>query len=138
MASSWRYPRRRDDYDYEDEEEEEDDYEEQEDDDEESEEGSTEEERSPAPYNMELDSMTAKGIQHLCSELLEINEASQEDFQRNVHLTYLSFLRLFQEAGDLEKDVDHLKRQAMAQRSLLQHLANNLYSSTIILEEFNN
>ncbi|KAI4970519.1 hypothetical protein ZWY2020_001433 [Hordeum vulgare] len=134
MASSWRYPRRRDDYDYEDEEEEEDDYEEQEDDDEESEEGSTEEERSPAPYNMELDSMTAKGIQHLCSELLEINEASQEDFQRNVHLTYLSFLRLFQEAGDLEKDVDHLKRQAMAQRSLLQHLANNLYSSTIILE----
>ncbi|KAM3213632.1 hypothetical protein ACQJBY_066193 [Aegilops geniculata] len=135
MASSWRYPRRRQDYEEEDYEEEEedgdgDDYE-QEDDDEETEEGSTEEERSPTPYNMELHSMTAKGIQHLCSELLEINEASQEDFQRNVHLTYLSFLRLFQEAGDLEKDADHLKRQAMAQRSLLQHLTNNLYSSII-------
>ncbi|KAF7110726.1 hypothetical protein CFC21_110809 [Triticum aestivum] len=137
MASSWRYPRRRqDDYDDEDdyEDEEDDDYEEQEEDDEETEEGSTEEERSPTPYNMELHSMTAKGIQHLCSELLEINEASQEDFQRNVHLTYLSFLRLFQEAGDLEKDVDHLKRQAMAQRSLLQHLTNNLYSPSIIPE----
>ncbi|KAM0914622.1 hypothetical protein ACQ4PT_011388 [Festuca glaucescens] len=140
MASSWRQPRREDNYDddeeeedYEEEEEEDDeddDYEEQEDDEEGTEEGTTGE-NSPAPYNMELHSMTAKGIKHLCSELLEINEASQEDFQRNVHVTYLSFLRLFQEAGDLEKDVDHLKRQAMAQRSLIQHLTDNLYSSIV-------
>ncbi|KAM0851521.1 hypothetical protein ACQ4PT_052359 [Festuca glaucescens] len=137
MASSWRQPRREDNYDddeeedYEEEEEEDDDYEEQEDDDEGTEEGTTGE-NSPTPYNMELHSMTAKGIKHLCSELLEINEASQEDFQRNVHLTYLSFVRLFQEAGDLEKDVDHLKRQAMAQRSLIQQLTDNIYSSSMV------
>lgn len=72
MASSWRHPRREDDYDDEEaededgdygEEEEEDDededYEEQEDDEEGTEEGTTGE-NSPTPYNMELHSMTAK------------------------------------------------------------------------------
>jgi hypothetical protein len=67
MASSWRQPRREDNYDddeeedYEEEEEddEDDDYEEQEDDEEGTEEGTTGE-NSPAPYNMELHSMTAK------------------------------------------------------------------------------
>uniref|UniRef100_A0ACD5Y730 Uncharacterized protein n=1 Tax=Avena sativa TaxID=4498 RepID=A0ACD5Y730_AVESA len=135
MASSWRQPRREDSYDEEEEEdyeEEEDDYDEQEEEDEEGTEEGTTGENSPTPYDMELHSMTAKGVKHLCSELLEINEASQEDFQRNVHLTYLSFLRLFQEARDLEKDVDNLKRQAMAQRSLIQHLTDNLYSSSTV------
>lgn len=37
--------------------------------------------------------------------------------------------RLFQEAADLEKDVGHLKQQAIAQRTLIQHLTNNLIYS---------
>lgn len=66
MASTWRNPRRLDDYDddedYEEEEEDDDDddyEEEQEDEDEGTDEGSTQG-SSPTPYNMELHSMTAK------------------------------------------------------------------------------
>ena len=72
MASSWRRPRREDNYDDEDdnydeedygeeeeEDDEDDDYEEQEGDEEGTEEGTTGE-NSPTPYSMELHSMTAK------------------------------------------------------------------------------
>lgn len=34
-----------------------------------------------------------QGIQHLCSELLEIKKASEQDFSANVYLSYLSFIR---------------------------------------------
>jgi len=38
---------------------------------------------------------------------------------------------MFQEAGDLDKDVHHLKRQVVAHRRLVQHLSTNcLYSSS--------
>ncbi|KXG25355.1 hypothetical protein SORBI_3007G163500 [Sorghum bicolor] len=100
------------------------------DDDEEEEEEEREEvEDGRRRLHLGLHSMTAKGIQHLCSELLEIKKASEEDFSANVYLSYLSFIRMFQEAGDLEKDVHHLKRQVMAHRRLVQHLSINcLYS----------
>ncbi|TVU04467.1 hypothetical protein EJB05_47577, partial [Eragrostis curvula] len=75
-----------------------------------------------------LHSMTAKGIQHLCSELLEIKKASEQDFRTNVYLSYLSFLRMFQEAGDLEKD---LHGHVLAHRRLVDHLSHNLYSPSI-------
>lgn len=102
-----------------------------------------------------------QGIQHLCSELLEINKASEQDFRANVYLSYLSFIRfrrllliiasmyhtdyldekkrhltrlsrMFQEAGALEKE---LHQHVLAHRRLVQHLCNNyLYSSSIALE----
>ncbi|CAD6265119.1 unnamed protein product [Miscanthus lutarioriparius] len=101
----------------------------EEDDDEEEEE--EEEEEDGRRLHLGLQSMTAKGIQHLCSELLEIKKASEQDFSANVYLCYLSFIRMFQEAGDLDKDVHHLKRQVVAHRRLVQHLSTNcLYSSS--------
>ncbi|XP_066323849.1 exocyst complex component EXO84B-like [Miscanthus floridulus] len=103
--------------------------EEEEDDDEEEEE--EEEEEDGRRLHLGLHSMTAKGIQHLCSELLEIKKASEQDFSANVYLSYLSFIRMFQEAGDLDKNVHHLKRQVMAHRRLVQHVSTNcLYSSS--------
>lgn len=41
---------------------------------------------------------------------------------------------MFEEAGDLEKDVGHLKRHVIAQRRLIQHLTDNLYSSILVAE----
>ncbi|XP_062195340.1 exocyst complex component EXO84B-like [Phragmites australis] len=92
-----------------------------------------EEEEEDHRLHLGLHSMTAKGIQHLCSELLEIKKASEQDFRSNVYLSYLSFLRMFHEIGDLDKDVHHLKRQVTAHRRLIQHLSNNLYSSSLLL-----
>ncbi|KAL6660906.1 hypothetical protein ACP70R_000290 [Stipagrostis hirtigluma subsp. patula] len=93
-----------------------------------------EEEEEDGHRHLGLHSMTAKGIQHLCSELLEINKASEQDFRANVYLSYLSFLRMFQEAGDLEKDVHHLlKRHVVAHRRLVQHLNDSLCSSSMLL-----
>ncbi|XP_072150517.1 exocyst complex component EXO84A [Setaria viridis] len=66
-----------------------------------------------------------QGIQHLCSELLEIKKASEQDLRANVYLSYLSFARMFHAAGDLDKHVHRLKRQVMAHRRLIQHLSSN-------------
>jgi hypothetical protein len=63
-----------------------------------------------------------QGIQHLCSELLEIKKASEQDLRANVYLSYLSFVRTFHQAGDLDKHVHRLKRQVVAHRRLIQHL----------------
>ncbi|CAO2164809.1 unnamed protein product [Urochloa humidicola] len=84
-----------------------------------------EEEDHHRPNHLGLHSMTAKGIQHLCSELLEIKKASEQDLRANVYLSYLSFIRMFQEAGDLDKDVHRLKRQVVAQRRLIQNLLSS-------------
>ncbi|CAO2190225.1 unnamed protein product [Urochloa humidicola] len=84
-----------------------------------------EEEEEDHRPNLGLHSMTAKGIQHLCSELLEIKKASEQDLRANVYLSYLSFIRMFQEAGDLDKDVHRLKRQVVAHRRLIQNLMSS-------------
>ncbi|KAG2584977.1 hypothetical protein PVAP13_6KG416600 [Panicum virgatum] len=76
-------------------------------------------------HHLGLHSMTAKGIQHLCSELLEIKKASEQDFRANVYLSYLSFMRMLQEAGDLDKDVQRLKHQVIARRRMIQHVSSN-------------
>ncbi|OEL35046.1 hypothetical protein BAE44_0003934 [Dichanthelium oligosanthes] len=96
---------------------------------EEEEEGEGEEDHR---LHLGIHSMTAKGIQHLCSELLEIKKASEQDFRANVYVSYLSFIRMLQEAGDLDKDVHRLKRQVIAHRRLIQQLSANcgLYSSS--------
>ncbi|RLN05114.1 hypothetical protein C2845_PM13G26430 [Panicum miliaceum] len=87
-----------------------------------------EDEEEEEDYRLHLgqhSSMTAKGIQHLCSELLEINKASEQDFRANVYLSYLSFVRMLQEAGDLDKDVHRLKHQVIAHRRMIQHVSSN-------------
>jgi len=95
---------------------------EEEDDDDDEEE---EEEEEGHRLHLGLHSMTAKGIQHLCSELLEIKKASEQDLRANTYLSYLSFVRMFHEAGDLDMHVHRLKRQVMAHRQLIQHLSSN-------------
>ncbi|RWW61452.1 hypothetical protein BHE74_00031484 [Ensete ventricosum] len=44
-------------------------------------------------YPMELRPMTEVGVKRLCSELLAIKKASDEDFHRNVYSCYSAFVR---------------------------------------------
>lgn len=80
---------------------------------------------SDGGYDSELESMTGKGIKHLCSELLELKKTSDEDFQRNVYSNYSTFIRIFEEAGSVETDLMELKQHVLTQRKLVSDLINS-------------
>ncbi|KAF3965372.1 hypothetical protein CMV_010434 [Castanea mollissima] len=54
----------------------------------------------------ELQSMTGKGIMHLCSELIELKAASNEEFQRNIISNYSAFVRVFEEIEEEPACID--------------------------------
>ncbi|XP_009788412.1 exocyst complex component EXO84A-like isoform X2 [Nicotiana sylvestris] len=72
----------------------------------------------------ELQSMTAKGITHLCSELLELKKESEEDFQKIVFTNYSAFIGIFEGTKNLESDLLQLKYQVSKQKRLIKDLAN--------------
>nr|XP_016502297.1 PREDICTED: exocyst complex component EXO84A-like [Nicotiana tabacum] len=72
----------------------------------------------------ELHSMTAKGITHLCSELLELKRESEEDFQKIVFTNYSAFIGIFEGTKNLESDLLQLKYQVSKQKRLIKDLAN--------------
>ncbi|CAI0386187.1 unnamed protein product [Linum tenue] len=79
----------------------------------------------------QLDSMTAKGIKRLCMELLEIKAASDEDFHKNIFSNYSSFLGIFEEVKDIEKELMQLKNQVLMQKKLVNNLINGIYLKTL-------
>ncbi|CAN0897604.1 Exocyst complex component EXO84C [Linum grandiflorum] len=79
----------------------------------------------------ELDSMTAKGIKRLCMELLEIKAASDEDFHKNVFSNYSSFVGIFEDVKDIEKELTQLKNQVWMQKKLVNNLINGIYLNTL-------
>ncbi|XP_076939841.1 exocyst complex component EXO84B-like [Bidens hawaiensis] len=73
----------------------------------------------------ELASMTAKGINHLCLELIELKQASEVDFQDNLISNYSSFIRVFRETEGINNEVMQLKHHLMAQKQLVRNLTDN-------------
>ncbi|KAI3801094.1 hypothetical protein L1987_29196 [Smallanthus sonchifolius] len=73
----------------------------------------------------ELASMTAKGINHLCLELVELKQASQVDFQDNLISNYSSFIRVFRETEDINNEVMQFKYHLMTQKQLVRNLMDN-------------
>ncbi|KAK6141494.1 hypothetical protein DH2020_024761 [Rehmannia glutinosa] len=76
----------------------------------------------------ELESMTAKGVQHLCSELLELKQESDEDFQKNIFSNYSAFLAILKEIEVMQSELLGLKNQASSQKSLIQDVKNGIFS----------
>ncbi|KAI3782945.1 hypothetical protein L2E82_13006 [Cichorium intybus] len=85
----------------------------------------------------ELASMTAKGINHLCLELIELKQASEVDFQNNIISNYLSFIRVFKETKGINNEVVQLKYHLMAQKQLVQNLMDGAYLKTLSDDEIN-
>ncbi|TMW87509.1 hypothetical protein EJD97_019872 [Solanum chilense] len=77
--------------------------------------------------NTELQSMTAKGITHLCSELLELKRESEEDFQKIIFTNYSVFIGIFEGTKNLESDLLHLKYQVAKQKGLIKDLTNDVF-----------
>ncbi|KAH7517419.1 exocyst complex component EXO84B [Ziziphus jujuba] len=75
----------------------------------------------------EPESMAGKGIKHLCSELLELKAASNEDFHRNIFSNYTAFIRIFEEVQSLENEIMQLKNHVSTQKSLVKELADGIY-----------
>ncbi|KVI12349.1 hypothetical protein Ccrd_009231 [Cynara cardunculus var. scolymus] len=70
----------------------------------------------------ELASMTAKGINHLCLELIELKQASDVDFQDNIISNYSSFIRVFRETEGINNEVMQLKQHLLVQKQLVRNL----------------
>ncbi|KAJ8749146.1 hypothetical protein K2173_013753 [Erythroxylum novogranatense] len=75
----------------------------------------------------ELESMTAKGIKRLCTELLEIKEASDEDFHRNIMSSYSAFVGILDEVKDMEKELLQLRTNVSTQKRLVKELSDGVY-----------
>ncbi|KAF3655828.1 putative histone-lysine N-methyltransferase, H3 lysine-9 specific SUVH1-like isoform 1 [Capsicum annuum] len=75
----------------------------------------------------QLHSMTAKGITHLCSELLELKRESEEDFQKIIVTSYSAFIGIFEGTKNLESDLLQLKYQVAKQRGLIKDLTNGVF-----------
>ncbi|CAL9129448.1 Exocyst complex component [Musa troglodytarum] len=78
-------------------------------------------------YPMVLKPMTAVGVKRLCSELLAIKKASDEDLNRNVYSCYSAFVRILEEVPRVKCDLEELKQNVLNQRMLVQDLINSLY-----------
>ncbi|KAI3951125.1 hypothetical protein MKW98_028529 [Papaver atlanticum] len=78
-----------------------------------------------------LESMTGKGIKRLCSELVELKRASDEDFHRNICSNYSSFVRIFNEVGTMENKFTHLKQHVLTQRKLVKNLTDGIYRNLV-------
>ncbi|KAL0553970.1 hypothetical protein IC582_007875 [Cucumis melo] len=74
----------------------------------------------------EVQSMTAKGINHLCSELLELKAESNGDFHRIIISGCLSFSRAFEKVKEMEQDLMHLKSTIFTHTSLVKDLMDGI------------
>nr|GMD20108.1 exocyst complex component EXO84A-like [Ipomoea batatas] len=83
----------------------------------------------------ELESMSAQGIRHLCSELLELKMESEEEFQNIVLANYSSFIGIFEGAKNLEHDVKQLKYQVSTQKRLIEDLTNGILNKAFEQEK---
>ncbi|XP_041028142.1 exocyst complex component EXO84C-like isoform X2 [Juglans microcarpa x Juglans regia] len=66
-------------------------------------------------------SHTEKGIRNLCCELLDLKDAV-ENLCGNMHTKYLAFLRIFEEAVEMEHELIELRKHISAQGILVQDL----------------
>ncbi|KAL2238723.1 UNVERIFIED_CONTAM: hypothetical protein Sindi_1064000 [Sesamum indicum] len=74
----------------------------------------------------EFQSMTAKGVQYLCSELLELKQESDEDFQKNIFSNYSAFVAILKEIEGLESELLGLKGQASSQKRLVKDVSDRI------------
>ncbi|XP_020686446.1 exocyst complex component EXO84A-like [Dendrobium catenatum] len=88
-------------------------------------------------YELEMESITGKGINRLCSELLELKKASDEDFLKNIYSNYSAFMRIFEEFEGIESEILKMKNHVSTQNMLVEEFMNSFHSE-IILEKLEN
>ncbi|XP_054804304.1 exocyst complex component EXO84B-like [Prosopis cineraria] len=82
----------------------------------------------------EIESITGRGIKHLCSELLELKAAASEDLQSNILANYSAFVRIPKEVKRVENELLQLENHFIAHQRLVKNLIDDIYPK-ILSEE---
>ncbi|KAL4393821.1 hypothetical protein HN51_021794 [Arachis hypogaea] len=81
----------------------------------------------------EIESMTGRGIKHLCDELLELKEAASEDLQKNIFANYSFFLRILEEVTGVENELVQLENHFVSHKRLVRDLIDRIYPNILSL-----
>ncbi|QCE06737.1 Exocyst component Exo84 [Vigna unguiculata] len=81
-----------------------------------------------------IESITARGIKHLCDELLELKEAANEDLQRNIYAKYSTFLRVLEEAREMENELEQMENYFVSHRRRVKDLIDRIYPKILSID----
>ncbi|CAJ1968214.1 unnamed protein product [Sphenostylis stenocarpa] len=84
--------------------------------------------------DLEIESMTGRGIKHLCDELLELKEAANEDLQRNMFAKYSTFLRILKEAREVENELVQLENHFVSHQIQVKDLIDRIYPKILSID----
>ncbi|KAK7277487.1 hypothetical protein RJT34_22500 [Clitoria ternatea] len=82
----------------------------------------------------ELESMTARGIKHLCEELRELKEAANEDLHKNIFAKYSSFLRILEKVTGVENELVQLENHLVSHKRLVKSLTDQIYPKILSID----
>ncbi|XP_017414031.2 exocyst complex component EXO84B-like [Vigna angularis] len=84
--------------------------------------------------DLQIESITARGIKHLCDELLELKEAANEDLQRNIYAKYSTFLRVLEEAREMENELVQMENHFVSHRRRVKDLIDRIYPKILSID----
>ncbi|KAK7393371.1 hypothetical protein VNO78_21924 [Psophocarpus tetragonolobus] len=84
--------------------------------------------------DLEIQSMTARGIKHLCDELQELKEAANEDLQKNIFSKYSTFLRILEEVIGVENELVQLENHFVSHKRQVKDLIDRIYPKILSID----
>ncbi|GAU36795.1 hypothetical protein TSUD_395030 [Trifolium subterraneum] len=80
-----------------------------------------------ANAKLDIESITGRGIKHLCDELQELKEAANLDLHKNIFANYSSFLRILEEVTGVENELAQLENHFLSHQMLVNDLKDRIY-----------
>ncbi|RDX79924.1 Exocyst complex component EXO84A, partial [Mucuna pruriens] len=83
---------------------------------------------------LEIESMTGRGIKHLCDELLELKEAANQDLHKNIFAKYSTFLRILEEVIGVENEIVQLENHFVSHKRQVKDLIDRIYPKILSID----
>ncbi|XP_027362971.1 exocyst complex component EXO84B-like [Abrus precatorius] len=87
-----------------------------------------------ADCELDVESITGRGIKHLCDELRELKEAASDDLQKNIFAKYSSFLRILEEVTEVENELVQLENHFRSHKRLVKDLTDRIYPKILSID----
>ncbi|KAL2323407.1 hypothetical protein Fmac_027786 [Flemingia macrophylla] len=84
--------------------------------------------------DLQIESITGRGIKHLCDELRELQEAANEDLQKNIFSKYSTFLRILEEVIGMENELVQLENHFISHKKQVKDLIDRIYPKILSIE----